>query len=358
MLCVPRNIADIYKADMHVHINAILMQNSIRRLAAREGLDPEILAPGYIRQSWPNLPAFHKEYEAFFAKLIRTPQDQYRAMRDYLEKCASENVVYCEISASLRAPSPDKPGTETLLEEIIRAIREARLKYGIETRLIANTIRDKGGGEAMRVVRQAIRLRDDLGFHEFVGFGMSGDETCKIPLSEYIPAYRHAVENGLYCTAHAGEVSAQNLQDTLRTLGGYLRRTGHGVSALEHTDILRNEIPEIVLEICLSSNQKLGKYPDLRSHPVRALWKAGYIIVLGSDDPGPLQTSIGNEYRLAHEVCGLSLLEMASITTSAIEYSFADELTKQELFSKVNNQKQWLKMHPGPEHPLILPAFS
>jgi adenosine deaminase len=346
MIHVPATYKDVYKADMHVHGRMMMKYWAMAQAMRQLDMDPAINAPGFHTQEWNGLLAFHTEYERVYSRLVQTPDDMYEAALNYFRQCAAEKCIYSEVSMTLRRDEPGKPSSEAMLEAMTYAIRAAHQQYGIEARLIANIVRDFGGEEALRVAKQAVYLRDTK-FPHIVGIGMSGNELSPVPLEEYVSAYKYAIEAGLLGTAHAGEVTKKNLIDTLKILGPYLRRVGHGVTALEDDELLGKYATDMVLEICLTVNRKLSKYKDLSLHPAPHLWDAGYMLTLGTDNPGPLKTSIGNEYRLAHKICGFSLLQLAQITTAAIKHSFADEFTKQRLLAFVRAQKKDLEMAQG-----------
>jgi adenosine deaminase len=355
MITAPRNCHEVYKADIHVHWRSLMTHQAMLQAMQNLGIDPAAEAPGFLAQHWKGLPDFHSEYERVYTRLIQNAGQMYDAALAHFAHAASQNCIYNEISVSLRRDEPGKPSSDAMLDAIVSAINVAKRDHNIETRLLANIIRDFGGEEAMRVARKAVYLRDNK-FPQIVALGLSGDETCKIPIEDYLPAFKYAIASGLFGTAHAGEVTKENLIETIRVLGPYLRRIGHGITALDDDRLLMKEIADLVLEICLTVNGKLGKYRNLSKHPAPHLWKAGFILALGTDNPGPLQTSIGNEYRLAHEVCGLTLLQLCQLTTAAIKHCFADEPTKRRLLEVARGQKKTLETpaSTGPGGPILI----
>jgi adenosine deaminase len=70
-----------------------------------------------------------------------------------------------------------------------------------------------------------------------VGFDISDDE-AGFPITNHIKAFDYAHQNGIQCTAHAGEAKgAESVQETLQ----FFRpsRFGHGVKSMEDTALIK-----------------------------------------------------------------------------------------------------------------------
>ena len=91
-----------------------------------------------------------------------------------------------------------------------------------------------------------------------------------------------------------------------------------------------------VLEVCPGSNIALKVYPDVASHPLRALSDAGVRVCINSDDPPFFFTSLAREYALAADEFGFSDGEINSMTRTALECAFVDEATRGGLLKKLD----------------------
>ena len=117
-------------------------------------------------------------------------------------------------------------------------------------------------------------------------------------------------------------------------------RIGHGVDIpFEHNSysILREmRDRDIAVEINLTSNEFiLGEKGD--SHPFKIYKDAGVPMVICTDDPGILRTSLTEEYALAAYRYDLSYEDVKEMSRNAIVYSFLDSETKNELLKKYDN---------------------
>ncbi len=108
-------------------------------------------------------------------------------------------------------------------------------------------------------------------------------------------------------TVHAGEFEGHASVD--RTLELHPQAIGHGVRSLESAETVRALCERgVTLEVCPHSNFLLI-HDELaaltaahRAHPVVALQRAEVHTVLGSDDPTPMGTNFGREWRRAIEL--------------------------------------------------------
>ena len=140
---------------------------------------------------------------------------------------------------------------------------------------------------------------------------------------------------------HAGELTmglippehlTYHVTDAVKISGA--DRIGHGVDIVfEHNsaDLLR-EMRErgIAIEINLTSNEFiLGVKGD--SHPFMLYKESGVPIVISTDDPGILRTSLTEEYVLAVYRYDLSYDDVKKIVKNSITYSFLNDADKKNV---------------------------
>ena len=103
-------------------------------------------------------------------------------------------------------------------------------------------------------------------------------------------------------------------------------RLGHGVRAIEDSGLVeylaRNAIP---LEICLTSNVKLGIFPSYAEHPVKRLIDAGCTVSLNTDDPVLFQTTLTEEYVHAIRDCGLKIQDVKKTILDSLRSSYLSD---------------------------------
>ncbi|KTD12979.1 adenosine deaminase [Legionella jamestowniensis] len=324
----------IKKAELHTHLEGTITPELAKKLADRNqlSLPDSLMAVDGQSYHFKDFPDFLKTYD-IVAGVIKCPADYYDITFNYLKMNALEDTLYVEMmySPDHAEKSSNIPSLEHL-KAIQQAIDDAEEKYTIIGRIIVTAVRHFGADAAVRVAKQAIKENMPC----VVGFGLGGDE-INFPPRLFTEAYNIAAKGGLQCTVHAGEFApADGMLEAIQYLP--VKRIGHGVQAIHSPETISQLIDKnIALEICPSSNIALGLFPNLSSHPLPHLLKAGISISLGSDDPPFFRTSLANEYQRVQQGYNYSDEQMKLFTVMAIDASFADQETKLKLKKRLEN---------------------
>jgi adenosine deaminase len=329
---MPADVASVPKAELHVHLEGTARPELIRRIAARNGLAlPDGLFADEDTFAWRDFLDFLATYD-LAASVIRTAEDYRDVTYEYLAQCAAEGAVYVELISS-----PDHARAVGLTEAehragIFQGIDDARAAHGIEARVLVSVVRNFGVEAAERVAAEAASMP-----HPYVvGFNMAGDE-AGYPAGDFARAFALAADAGLGCTCHAGEHAGPESVRAALALPG-ITRISHGVRAVEDPALVA-ELAErgIVLEVCPTSNVRLGVYPDFAVHPFTALREAGVPVTLGSDDPPYFAATIGGEYAVAAEHFGLDAAALAGLTATALRAGFEDTALRERLLATLSS---------------------
>jgi aminodeoxyfutalosine deaminase len=137
---------------------------------------------------------------------------------------------------------------------------------------------------------------------------------------------------------HAGETAGPaSIWEAIRLLGA--ERVGHGVRAIEDpalvTYLADHALP---LEVNVTSNLRLGVYPDLASHPLPRLLAAGVPITINSDDPVLFNTTLGDEYALLAGPFGFDAQTIDEIALNGIRYACLPERDKAALVAALQDR--------------------
>jgi adenosine deaminase len=322
----------VKKAELHVHLEGTIRPGLAKQLAQRNGIPfpQELIAPdgqSYLSRDFLH---FLHVYDTL-AGLIKTPQDYYDLTLDYLRCNALEGVIYTEMmySPDHAEQSSGIPSIEHL-KAIQQAIDDAESQFNIVGRILITAVRHFGPESAVHVAEETSKGTVPC----VTGFGLGGDE-LNYPPKLFIKAYQIAAEAGLKCTAHAGEFgSPSSMMDAIEHL--QIQRIGHGIQVIHcPTTMAFLKEHNIALEICPTSNIKLGLFKDISAHPFPKLLEFGLKLSLNSDDPPFMSTTVGQEYERVQKAYGYSDAVMESITKMAIECAFVDEGTRGKLLKKV-----------------------
>ena len=85
-------------------------------------------------------------------------------------------------------------------------------------------------------------------------------------------------------------------------------------------DYLREH--QVPLELCPTSNVRLGVYADYATHPLRQLWEDGVYVTVNSDDPPLFGTDLNREYEALVDHFGFDADDLDQISLNAVRASF------------------------------------
>jgi adenosine deaminase len=130
---------------------------------------------------------------------------------------------------------------------------------------------------------------------ELIGLGMDAAEAPDPP-EKFVDSFALAGRAGLHRTSHACEDGPPvNITTCLDVLG--CERIDHGYHILEDDAVVaRCRDDGIQFTCCPTSTAAVYGWPDLTTHPINDMMKAGLRVHLNSDDPTMFRTDIGKEY--------------------------------------------------------------
>ncbi len=151
----------------------------------------------------------------------------------------------------------------------------------------------------------------------FRSIDLYGDERVG-GLSEYVPFYRLAEEKGIYKKAHAGELKnadwVRKSVDILR-----LDSVQHGIAAAADPSVMEYLAKRgTVLNVCPSSNVRLGCAESVARHPVRQLFDAGIAVTINTDDLMVFDSSVSEEFLSLHSTGLFTAEELDIIRRTAL----------------------------------------
>ncbi len=174
-----------------------------------------------------------------------------------------------------------------LRDAIAEALVDAERRHGVRLRFITDVVRNVPFKWADRTLEWALEMQG----RGVVALGLSGFEATH-GNEPFVEHFRAAAAAGLHCVAHAGEHAGPASIRSVRELCG-AERIGHGVRAVEDPELVAELAAEgVPLEVCPSSNVRLGVVPDLASHPFDRLRAAGVTVTVNSDDPPLFATTL------------------------------------------------------------------
>lgn len=129
----------------------------------------------------------------------------------------------------------------------------------------------------------------------FKSIDLYGEELIK-DAKLYRDIFKRAKINKLKLKSHAGEFgSAESVRYTVETLE--LDEVQHGIAAADSKEVMRwLSNNNIRLNICPTSNIRLGRVEKIEKHPARKLADNGVVITINSDDIMIFDQSVSDEF--------------------------------------------------------------
>ena len=325
---------EIPKTEIHCHLEGAIRTQTIIDIAKEYNLklpsydvnelDKHVKVYDQLLDLETVLKAF-----TIFQNSITSPKVVERIAWELFEDSAKQNIKLFEVRFS-----PDwafhghNLDWDKCLEGLLRAKECAKKEFDMVIGYIAITSRSMGPESCIKTVDWAIRHKSEI-----LGVDLADSER-DFPLREFIQPILKAKEAGLKVTVHTGEdTPASFVKETIELVSP--NRIGHGIHAIEDTKVVELlKERGITLEVNPWSNYLTNSVRTIDEHPLKKLFDLGVRVTINSDDPEVLETNLNNEYRIAHEVLGMSMDDIAICNRYAYEASFIPEPEKQKIWEK------------------------
>ncbi len=321
----------IIKTELHCHLGGSIRTETILDIAREHNL----ALPSYQVK---DLNRHVKVYEqlqdlqsvlnafAIAQQCFVSPAVVKRIAYEVFEDAARQNVKLFELRFSPDwAFSGHHLDWDAAFDAILTAKKQAEQDFDIAIGLIAISSRVLGVGSCEKTIEWALRWGDDI-----QGIDLA-DLEAEYPIEMFAAPVLRAKEHGLHVTVHTGEgTPASMVRQTIQAV--HPDRIGHGIAIIEDMAVVELVKEQgITLEICPWSNYLTHAVRAIEEHPLKRLYDLGVKTTINSDDPEVLETNLNNEYRIAHEILGMTLEEIAMCNRYAVESSFLPENTRKDL---------------------------
>lgn len=311
------DIDKLPKAEIHMHIEGSLEPETMIALSRRNGVRIPFSTPEQVEKAcdFQNLQTFLDLYYAGLT-VMRTRQDFADVTYAYLKKAHEDTVTRAEMFVSPQAHLRRDIPFETLMDGILDAMDAAERDFGISSGLILGLQRQFPESDGFEVLELAGPYDDRV-----LGLGLGGPEVGNPP-SKFQRVFAAARERGWRTMAHAGEEGgADYVREALDLL--QVDRMDHGVRCEDDPDLVRELADRgITLTVCPLSNVRLRVFPDISSHNIARLLRAGVAVTVNSDDPPYFGGYVNENYRACRDGLGLSEEELVQLARNSFEGSF------------------------------------
>jgi adenosine deaminase len=330
---------DIPKTEIHCHLEGAIRTQTIIDVAREHNISLPSYEVGELEKHvkvLDQMKDLQAVLEAFgiFQRSITSPAVFERIAWELFEDCAQQNIKLFEVRFS-----PDwafhghNLDWDACLEALLRAQERAEKEFDMAIGIIAITSRSMGAESCVKTVDWAIRHQKHIQAVDLA------DGEMIYPMKDFVKPILKAKDAGLKVTIHSGEDTPASY--VIETIENFKPdRIGHGIHSIEDMQAVEMLIERgITLEVNPWSNFLTNSVPTIEAHPLKKLFDLGVRVTINSDDPEVLETNVNNEYRIAHEILGMSMEDIRACNRVAFESSFIEAEKAQRIWNKyfVNN---------------------
>lgn len=331
-------LRELPKAELHCHLDGSLRLDTILDLAQKDKVklpttDKDRLAKAVIVQGRvKNLEEYIDKFKITLA-VLQTPHALERAAFELAQDAAAENVRYLEVRYSPILHTERGMTPMESLDAVLRGLHKAEDEFNIRTGVIICGIRNISPTISLRLAELAVAYK----YSGVVGFDLAGAEE-NYPAKDHLKAFYLIRNNNINVTLHAGEAyGPESIHQAIHYCGA--NRIGHGTRLKEDGDLM-NYVNDhrIALEICLSSNVHTGSVERIEDHPVRFYHDYGLRVTLNTDNRLISNTTLVDEYWLAHKVFNFNMLDFKDFIISAFKSAFLNHRERTQLIRQVAHE--------------------
>lgn len=328
-------IAAIPKVELNLQLTGAFNLESLLMIARQNGVPREF----EHFEDWLDLldrPDYTRldEIARVAGSWVRYPEDIARVVYDVGVVLSKQNVRYAELVV---APSDfmdvHRMGIEVFIDALNDGRDRARRGWNVDMSWIFCIPRDnpRVGDDVARWATGATARRGNV-----VALGLLGQEDAQ-PVGQFRRAFATARKKDIFTTAHVGSLGAESIAAALEELNPHRLTDSWGI---HEDEAALAALAEAGLPVVVSISRalRLGLIGQASDYPLRQLFDSGLPIILSSGMPALYQTSMIDEYMMAHDACGLEIDAIIELAKRSIAFSYMDEELKKGMLADFEQQ--------------------
>ena len=316
-------IREAPKTEFHLHIEGALPLNLLATIDKKFEVSPPSSWDSSFRFS--DFTHFDQTLLGMAVPFYNSPERYAQASEVIFSKMYADNIKYAEVSFASGIVQFLKISGDEISDAIAHSVPR-----GMDVKIFMGIHHD-GRPQDMEKV-----FDDSFGWKYLDGVDLHGDE--KVPLESWTAQYWEAMRDSKRFTkAHAGELcGADFVERIIDELG--VRQLEHGVRASENSHLMKRIASEnIVLDVCPTSNVKLGVCSSYQSHPLRTLKENKVQCTINSDDPLVFGSDLIGEFNKLHTEMNFTPQECIDFICNSWNYAKIDIERKQNFIKETEN---------------------
>jgi adenosine deaminase len=322
------NYSELPKIELHLHLDCSLSYEVVRQL------DPSVTLVDYKENfitpaKCTDLADYIKRSQRSY-ELMQSEASLRLVTLDLFKQLKADHVIYAEIRFAPLLHIAGGLSPEEVVSAVNKATVEGIEKYNIETGIILCTLRHFSEDQSMKTVELVNKFKGT----SVVGFDIAADE-AGFPIDNHIKAFQFAKDNGIKCTAHAGEArGAKSVWETLEHF--HPQRIGHGVRSAEDEELLEFlKSSNIHLEVCPTSNIQVNVFDTIEDHTANKIYNTGVSMSINTDCRTISNVTLTHEYDVMDRIFHWKLEHFKKCNLEAVAHSFASQDVKDRIKSLI-----------------------
>ena len=326
------------KVELHCHLDGSLRVSSILDQAKIDNIKlpfknyDDLTAYFKIGENRGSLEDYIKRFDITLC-VMQTPKALSRFAYELIEDVSKENVRYIEVRYSPILHTKKGMALEEALESVRKGLKRGEKDFGVKSGIIVCGIRHISPEASLKLADLAVRYKN----RGVVGFDLAGSED-NFPAKEHREAFYLIRNNNVNATIHAGEAyGPPSIHQAIHQCGA--NRIGHGTRLKEDKNLMDYVIDHrITLEICLTSNWQTRSVRSLHYHPLKYYYQKGMRVTLNTDNRLISDTTLTEEFFLAHRLYQFSLKDFREITIIAMKSAFLRHLDRVKMIETIASE--------------------
>ena len=335
------------KVELHCHLDGCLRPESILDVALKDGVElpsfdlAELTSYLKIGKKRGSLVDYIERFDITLS-VMQTPESLTRFAFELIEDVAQENVRYIEVRYSPILHQQKGMTLDMAVESVKKGLKKGEKRFGVKSGIIVCGIRSISPDISLKFADLAVQYKNK----GVVGFDLAGAEE-NFPAKEHREAFYQIRNNNINSTIHAGEAfGPASIHQAIHYCGA--NRIGHGTKLKEDKDLMQyvndHRIP---LEICLTSNWQTYSVRSLKHHPLKYYYDQGIRVTLNTDNRLMSDTTLTDEFMLAHELFDFQLHDFREITITAMKSAFLPHNERRKMIKSIAEEfEQDFGLHP------------
>ena len=334
-------IAAIPKVELNLQLTGALRKESLLMIARQNGVP----AATDDFEGWVELldrPDYERldEIARVAGSWAMYPEDIALAVYDIGVTLSKQNVRYAEIAVT---PSDFIGSARMNIDVFLDALNDGRdralrgWKVDMSWILCIPRNNPRAGDDVARWATSSTARQGNV-----VALGLTGEEDAQ-PVGQFRRAFGTAQKKELFTVANAGSsLGASDINEILDELQPLRLIDSWGIAEDEST-LSRLRDGGIPVVVSLTRALRMGLVETANDYPLKHLLDSNLQIALSSGMPSLYQSTLIDEYALAHDDCGLTLDELVQLARRSIELSYLDEERKDNLLRSFDSEVESAK---------------